>query len=183
MRQGQQNRRGRGRGRKPQNTLARNFESNGPDVKIRGTASHIADKYSVLARDAIASGDIIMAENYYQHAEHYYRIIMAAQPQQTAAAQPADAANGSGGQRGRHPDAGDGRQPSQDKAATESEPIVAAEGGTETAPAGSNGDGTGEEAEAKVKVKKSAPTNGGGSEQEEEAASESEDAPPETPAA
>ena len=81
MRQGQQNRRGRGRGRKPQNPLARSLESNGPDVKIRGTASHIAEKYSTLARDAIASGDIIMAENYYQHAEHYYRIIMAAQAQ------------------------------------------------------------------------------------------------------
>ena len=45
MRQGQQNRRGRGRGRKPQNPLSRNYESNGPDVKIRGTAAHIAEKY------------------------------------------------------------------------------------------------------------------------------------------
>lgn len=89
MRQGQQNRRGRGRGgsnsqnsnRKPQNPLSRNFESNGPDVKIRGTASQIAEKYSTLARDASSSGDVIMAENYFQHAEHYNRIIMAAQAQ------------------------------------------------------------------------------------------------------
>lgn len=81
MRQGQQNRRGRGRGRKPQNPLARNFESNGPDVKIRGTAAHIAEKYMSLARDALASGDIIAAESYLQHAEHYNRIIMAAQQQ------------------------------------------------------------------------------------------------------
>ena len=52
MRQGQQNRRGRGRGgRKPQNPLARSYESNGPDVKIRGTAAHIAEKYMSLARD------------------------------------------------------------------------------------------------------------------------------------
>ena len=82
MRQGQQNRRGRGRGgRKPQNPLARNFESNGPDVKIRGTAAHIAEKYMSLARDALASGDLVAAESYYQHAEHYNRIIMAAQTQ------------------------------------------------------------------------------------------------------
>lgn len=82
MRQGQQNRRGRGRGgRKPQNPLARNYESNGPDVKIRGTAAHIAEKYMSLARDALASGDMVMAESYFQHAEHYNRIIMAAQSQ------------------------------------------------------------------------------------------------------
>jgi uncharacterized protein DUF4167 len=82
MRQGQQNRRGRGRGgRKPQNPLARNYESNGPDVKIRGTAAHIAEKYMSLARDALASGDMVTAESYLQHAEHYNRIIMAAQTQ------------------------------------------------------------------------------------------------------
>lgn len=81
MRQGQQNRRGRGRSRKPQNPLARNYESNGPDVKIRGTAAHIAEKYMSLARDALASGDMVAAESYLQHAEHYNRIIMAAQQQ------------------------------------------------------------------------------------------------------
>jgi Domain of unknown function (DUF4167) len=100
MRQGQQNRRGRGRGRKPQNPLARNYESNGPDVKIRGTASHIAEKYMSLARDALASGDMVTAESYLQHAEHYNRIIMAAQAQ--APAQP-------GGQPGEAN--GGGRQP------------------------------------------------------------------------
>src|SRR5262245_4520152 len=84
MRQGQQNRRGRGRGRKPQNPLARNYESNGPDVKIRGTAAHIAEKYMSLARDALASGDMVTAESYLQHAEHYNRIIMAAQSQMGA---------------------------------------------------------------------------------------------------
>ena len=55
------------------------YESNGPDVKIRGTASHIAEKYLQLARDAQSSGDPIAAENYYQHAEHYFRLIAAAQ--------------------------------------------------------------------------------------------------------
>jgi Domain of unknown function (DUF4167) len=74
------------RGRNPNrskgpNPLTRSYESNGPDVKIRGTAQHIADKYAQLARDAQSSGDPVAAENYHQHAEHYYRIIAAAQEQ------------------------------------------------------------------------------------------------------
>src|SRR5712675_3161935 len=92
MRNGQnQNKRMRGRTnnnnnnnnhhRKNQNPMARVFESNGPDVKIRGNPSHIAEKYVQLARDAQTSGDPIAAENYYQHAEHYYRVIAAAQEQ------------------------------------------------------------------------------------------------------
>jgi hypothetical protein len=80
MRNGQ-NKRMRGRNRKGQNPLTRVYESNGPDVKIRGTASHIADKYVQLARDAQASGDPVGAENYFQHAEHYFRLIAAAQEQ------------------------------------------------------------------------------------------------------
>src|SRR5262252_3986025 len=80
MRNGQ-NKRMRGRNRKGQNPLTRVYESNGPDVKIRGTASHVADKYVQLARDAQASGDPVGAENYFQHAEHYYRLIAAAQEQ------------------------------------------------------------------------------------------------------
>jgi hypothetical protein len=72
----------RGRGnRKAPNPLSRNYESNGPDVKIRGNAQHVAEKYTTLARDAQASGDRVMAENYLQHAEHYNRIILAAQAQ------------------------------------------------------------------------------------------------------
>ena len=81
MRNGQ-NKRMRGRNRsKGQNPLTRVYESNGPDVKIRGTASHIADKYIQLARDAQTSGDPVSAENYFQHAEHYLRLIAAAQEQ------------------------------------------------------------------------------------------------------
>jgi hypothetical protein len=72
--------RGRNRNKGP-NPLTRSYESNGPDVKIRGTAQHIAEKYSQLARDAQASGDPVAAENYLQHAEHYYRIIATAQEQ------------------------------------------------------------------------------------------------------
>ncbi len=80
MRQGQHsNRRTRNRGRRTPNPATRNYESNGPDVKIRGTAAHVAEKYTALARDAMASGDPIMAENFLQHAEHYNRIVMAYQ--------------------------------------------------------------------------------------------------------
>jgi hypothetical protein len=82
MRNGQNKRmRGRNNHRKSHNPMTRVFESNGPDVKIRGNPSHIAEKYVQLARDAQASGDPIAAENYYQHAEHYYRVIAAAQEQ------------------------------------------------------------------------------------------------------
>src|ERR1700691_5289474 len=86
MRNGQ-NKRMRGRNRKGggghhhQNPLSRMYESNGQDVKIRGTASHIAEKYLQLARDAQSSGDSIASENYYQHAEHYCRLIATAQEQ------------------------------------------------------------------------------------------------------
>jgi len=89
MRNGQNNKRMRGRNnnnnnnnhRKNHNPMARVFESNGPDVKIRGNPAHIAEKYMQLARDAQSSGDPVAAENYYQHAEHYYRVIAAAQEQ------------------------------------------------------------------------------------------------------
>jgi Domain of unknown function (DUF4167) len=120
MRQGQQNRRGRGRtnnnnsssstsasngsngnhSRKPQNPLSRNYESSGPDVKIRGTAAQIAEKYMTLARDASSSGDFVTAENYLQHAEHYNRIIMAAQAQ--AATQSPQMGEPSQGLNGHH---------------------------------------------------------------------------------
>src|ERR1700751_4313709 len=89
MRNGQNNKRMRNRNnnnnnnnnRRGQNPLTRVYESNGPDIKIRGTASHIAEKYVQLARDARSSGDPVAAENYYQHAEHYFRLIAAAQEQ------------------------------------------------------------------------------------------------------
>ncbi|MHB2209373.1 DUF4167 domain-containing protein [Methylobacterium sp. CM6257] len=72
--------RGRNRPKGP-NPLTRSYESNGPDVKIRGTAQHIADKYAQLARDALAAGDPVAAENYFQHGEHYFRIVSGAQEQ------------------------------------------------------------------------------------------------------
>lgn len=82
MRPNNSNKRLRGRNRsKNTNPLARSYESNGPDVKIRGSAVQVADKYAQLARDAQSSGDRVMAENYLQHAEHYYRIVAAAYEQ------------------------------------------------------------------------------------------------------
>lgn len=71
--------RNRNGGRKHVNPLSRNYESNGPDVKVRGNAAHVAEKYLQLARDAQSSGDSVMAENYLQHAEHYFRIVSSAQ--------------------------------------------------------------------------------------------------------
>jgi hypothetical protein len=96
MRPGQ-NKRMRGRNnRKGPNPLTRTYESNGPDVKIRGTAHHVAEKYLQLARDAHSSGDPVMAESYLQHAEHYFRLIAAAQQAQMQAqpgyVRPADVA-------------------------------------------------------------------------------------------
>ena len=85
MRPGQ-NKRMRGRNnRKGPNPLTRTYESNGPDVKIRGTAHHVAEKYLQLARDAQSSGDPVMAESYLQHAEHYFRLIASAQQAQQQA--------------------------------------------------------------------------------------------------
>ncbi len=73
------------------------FDSNGPDLRIRGTAQQLFEKYLQLGRDATSSGDRVMAEGYFQHAEHYFRIInamnQAAQQNQTHQ-QP----NGQGGQ-------------------------------------------------------------------------------------
>lgn len=59
------------------------FDSNGPDVRIRGNAHQVYEKYLSLARDATAQGDRVAAENYFQHAEHYYRIINAHTPVRT----------------------------------------------------------------------------------------------------
>lgn len=70
----------RGRGRKPSNPSNRSYESNGPDVKIRGNANQVYEKYLQYARDAQTSGDRIAAEAYFQHAEHYFRIMAANMP-------------------------------------------------------------------------------------------------------
>src|SRR6185295_17294557 len=73
----------RGRGRKPGgggHQGNRPLESNGPDVKIRGTAAQIYEKYAQYARDAQSGGDRVKYENYLQHAEHYFRVMAATMP-------------------------------------------------------------------------------------------------------
>lgn len=77
----------------------RTFDSSGPEIKIRGSASHVYEKYLQLARDANSSGDRVMAENYLQHAEHYFR-IMAAQQAQMAQYQAQQAAQNANRQPG-----------------------------------------------------------------------------------
>lgn len=78
--------RGGGGGGKPQQQNAnRAFDSNGPDgVKVRGNAQTVFEKYQQLARDASSAGDRVLAENYLQHAEHYFRLLRAIQPQRPA---------------------------------------------------------------------------------------------------
>ena len=68
----------RGNGRRPGfHGRSSTFESNGPEGKIRGTAFQVIEKYQALAQDALSSGDRIGAENFFQHAEHYYRVVAA----------------------------------------------------------------------------------------------------------
>lgn len=100
---------GNGGGHNPNRT----FDSNGPEIKIRGSAANVYEKYLQLARDANASGDRIMAENYLQHAEHYYRIMAAAQAQAQQYAQQNPQNNGSNPQQQQQyrPPNGAGDQP------------------------------------------------------------------------
>jgi hypothetical protein len=83
----------------------RTYDSSGPEVKIRGSASHVYEKYLQLARDANSSGDRVMAENYLQHAEHYYRImaVTAAQQAQYQAQQAQSRSAQQGGAEGQPP--------------------------------------------------------------------------------
>ncbi|TVR97459.1 MAG: DUF4167 domain-containing protein [Rhodospirillales bacterium] len=81
--------RGRGSGKRQAPSRNQTFESNGPEGKIRGSAQQVLERYLALGRDAASSGDPIAAEGFFQHAEHYYRLI--------SADGPIDRGNGSGG--------------------------------------------------------------------------------------
>ena len=86
MRQPQNAKRGRGRGRRGNTSSNHNhvpnrntsYESNGPDVKLRGNAQQLHEKYMALAHDAATSGERISAEAYTQFADHYFRLHQAA---------------------------------------------------------------------------------------------------------
>ncbi len=85
MRHGSSPRRQRNRGnsnRRGNQKRSQVFDSNGPDVRIRGTAFQVTEKYDALAKDALSAGDFVMAESYRQHAEHYQRIISAWESEQ-----------------------------------------------------------------------------------------------------
>jgi len=98
----QYSKRGRNSNRRRQggnNNPNRSMDSQGPEVKIRGTATQIYDKYQALARDAASSGDRIRAESLMQHAEHYYRLMKSMQPvEKPAEKKPEDTANAEGEQ-------------------------------------------------------------------------------------
>ena len=113
MRQNPNSRRSRGRGgRKPGSSRSQVFDSNGPGARVRGNSSQIYEKYQQLARDASSSGDRVAAENFYQHAEHYYRLMEAAGLNRSSNA---------------HEDA----QQRTDGAATNGEPVAVADSASE----------------------------------------------------
>ena len=103
----------------------RTFDSSGPDIKIRGSATHVYEKYLQLARDANSSGDRVMAENYLQHAEHYFR-IMAAQQAQLAQYQAQQAAQNANRQPGDQP-----QQAAQPQPQSSGASFSLADGGTD----------------------------------------------------
>lgn len=98
MKQGANGRRARGRsgGRKQVPLKMQSFDSNGPDVRVRGHANQVYEKYLSLARDASAAGDRVIAESYFQHAEHYYRIMNETTDPETEPAPRERADNGDG---------------------------------------------------------------------------------------
>ena len=69
-------RRRRNNNRRPNGRGNGNLDSSGPSVKVRGSVRQVYDKYLLLARDAKSSGDNILSESYFQHAEHYARILI-----------------------------------------------------------------------------------------------------------
>lgn len=75
MKQRSRGRNNNGGGKKHLPPRNQTYDSNGPDIRIRGNAHQVLEKYLTMARDATAQGDRIAAENYYQHAEHYFRVI------------------------------------------------------------------------------------------------------------
>ena len=93
--------RSRSRGRRQGNPANRSYDSNGPDMKVRGNASTVYEKYLTLARDALTAGDPVKAENLFQHAEHYCRVMTANAPTNSVGAgrgdDDAEAASFNGG--------------------------------------------------------------------------------------
>ena len=146
MKHGSNTRRGRGRGNGKRHTNPQNrtYESNGPDVKVRGTAQQVLEKYLVLARDASSSGDRIAAESYLQFAEHYYRVLTANQQQAQANQQ---AQQGQQGQQGGN--GGQQQKPGPGDIALADEPPTVDTGETDFEPAESSQEDAAKPAQAK----------------------------------
>ena len=97
MKHGSNPRRARSRGngkRHPSPRGGQSIESNGPEVKVRGTAQQVQEKYLALARDAFSSGDRIAAEGYFQFAEHYYRMYRAPPAEPAKPSEPSEPGSG-----------------------------------------------------------------------------------------
>lgn len=123
--QNQNKNRSRGRNSNRQrSSRGNNFESSGPEVKVRGTAQQVLDKYLQLARDANLSGDRVTAEGYQQYAEHYYRLINADAPdgaKKSASADGAGADAGAGAGGGDHRKSRGRQQRPEQKSASRTE--------------------------------------------------------------
>ena len=100
------------------------FDSSGPDVRVRGTAQQLFEKYLQLGRDATSGGDRVMAESYFQHAEHYFRIINAMNQavQQTQQSGQGGGSQGSGQRRYGDNEPGEANEDQGQEARQESRP-------------------------------------------------------------
>ncbi len=138
MRQGSHSKRHRGRsnGRRSHG-LASSYESNGPDVKIKGSAAQLQERYENLAREAVVAGDRVAAESYLQHAEHYQRIINAHVAAQAEA-------NGAKQQQQRGRDNRDGNRPEAEASAETPTTEASGEAAAEATPSDGKADDKGE---------------------------------------
>ena len=111
---------GRANGRRSNFGHGQSYDSNGPEVKVSGNAWRVHEKYQALARDAITLGDRVAAENYLQHAEHYYRMLHANAPAQ------GEGMNGNRQGNARHGAGPEGQTPRDSGNGTpDSEPVTA----------------------------------------------------------
>lgn len=131
------------------------FDSNGPDIRLRGTSQQLFEKYLQLGRDATSSGDRVMAEGYFQHAEHYFRILNAMN-QAVQQTQPPGGQQGAQGQpqEARGPQHGGGHRQRYQTDETGQAP------GTETEEAETRTPGTGDQPEAREILISAAPPEG-----------------------
>ncbi len=100
MRSSKSRSRNKQRNRSVGNIVNRVFDSSGPESKVRGTPQQIIDKYTQLARDAQLSGDRVATENFYQHAEHYTRMLAEAQREQDQRREQHESQQGGNGGQG-----------------------------------------------------------------------------------